>query len=402
MGGDRSGADRLVREGTAPEEGRSFFALPSHIRAHARRRPELKHHVRVATDPFQRVVPPDDELDDRFASVAEHPSSAPARTMFRRIFDDFSDPDGNFLEQFQTRGFDARTWELALFAYLRSADFEVDRHVTAPDFLCRKGDIVVAVEATTANPSGGDIAPTTLEGLQRRAEESPVETLRRIEHEMPIRLGSALFSKLNRKYWELDHVAGLPLVFAIESFAADDALHFGDVGLAAYLYGLWATPARTLGGDLIVLSTPLTEHRIGDKVIPSNFFGQPGAEHVSAILFGNTGTFPKFGRMVVQGRPEATAVRMFRVGWCYDHDPNASEPLWFAYDVAERPRTWGLPETWGEGMSMFHNPNASIPIRESLFPDIAHHGLEDGHVTATIPPFHPFISLTWTVATTSS
>src|SRR5213592_3967915 len=33
---------------------------------------------------------------------------------------------------------------------------------------------------------------------------------------------------------------------------------------------------------------------------------------------------------------------------------------------------------------------------ESLFPDIAHHRLEDGRVTATIPAFHPFASITQT------
>jgi hypothetical protein len=318
--------------------------------------------------------------------------------MFRRVLAEFPDADGNFIEQFQTTGFDARTWEVALYAYFLSVGFEIDRDAAAPDFICRLLNDVVAVEATTANPSGGGVTPTTMEGLKRRAEEPSVETLRRIEHEMPIRLGSALFSKLNRRYWELDHVAGRPIVFAIQSFSSDDALQFGDVGLAAYLYGLWATSSRTLSGDLIVQSTPLVEHRVGDKIIPSNFFGQPETEHISAVLFGNTGTFPKFGRMGLQDGLEAGDLQMLRFGWCYDHDPNASEPLWFAYDVEERPRRWRLPETWGEGMAMFHNPRASVPVREALFPGIAHHQLEDGQVTATVPRFHPFISLTWTVA----
>ena len=46
---------------------------------------------------------------------------------------------------------------------------------------------------------------------------------------------------------------------------------------------------------------------------------------------------------------------------------------------------------------MFHNPNALRPVNESLFPDIAHHRLEDGRVTAMIPAFHPFISQTRTL-----
>ena len=317
--------------------------------------------------------------------------------MARRVFADFVDRDGNFVEQFQTTGFDQRTWELFLFAYLLEAGFTIDNEHARPDFVCSKDGRSVAIEATTANPTGGQPAPTTLEGLQRRAQETEGEVLRRIQQEVPIRLGSPLYTKLRQRYWELEHVAGKPLAFAIESFAAEDALHFSDTGLASYLYGLWAVPWRTSEGDLVVTNVPITEHRDKDKVIPSGFFNQPDAEHISAVLFANTGTMPKFGRMAVQEGLDAANVKMIRVGFCYDHDPNASEPFSFSYDVAERPNAWGEPESWGEGVSIFHNPNALHPVEESLFPEIAHHRFEDGQVTATIPRFHPFISQTRTL-----
>jgi len=348
------------------------------------------------TDLFDPVKPRA-ELDPRFVLIAEHPSQAPVRSMARNVFTNFIDRDGNFVEQFQTTGFDQRTWELFLFAYLSDAGFSFDTTHARPDFVGEKDGEWVAIEATTANATGGQAAPTTLEGLRRRAAESNDEILRRIQHEMPIRLGSPLYSKLRERYWELEYVAAKPLIFAIESFAAEDALYFSDTGLAAYLYGLWATPWRTSTGDLIVTSIPISEHREGNKVIPSGFFNQPEAEHISAVLFANAGTMPKFGRMAVQEGLDAKHVKMIRVGACYDHDPNAAEPLEFAYDVAERPHEWGHPETWGEGMSMFHNPNALRPVDESLFPDIAHHRLEDGRVTATVPAFHPFISQTRTL-----
>jgi hypothetical protein len=147
--------------------------------------------------------------------------------------------------------------------------------------------------------------------------------------------------------------------------------------------------------ELVVKFLPLGEHREGEKVIPSGFFLQPETEHVSAVLFGNTGTFPKFGRMALQSGLDAEHVRMFRVGFSYRHDPNASEPLLFGYEVAERPVELG-PETWGEGLSMYHNPNALHPVDHALFPGIAHHWQEDGEIVANIPPFHPFWSQTWT------
>jgi hypothetical protein len=315
--------------------------------------------------------------------------------MARHVYSQFTDKDGNFVEQFQTTGFDARTWELALFAYLLEAGFSLDDTSVRPDFLCEKGGARVAIEATTANPSGGKATPPTLEGLQRAGEQTKEQILWRVQHEIPIRLGSPLFSKLKRRYWELPFVGETPLVFAIESFAAEDALYFSDAGLASYLYGSWAVPWRTAGGELVVENVPIQEHRVGKKVIPSGFFSQPDTENVSAVLFSNSGTFPKFGRMGAQAGLDTAGITMIRVGTCYNQDPSASEPLAFSYNVAERPEEWGMAETWGEGMSMYHNPNALHPVADQLFPEIAHHHCEDGRLIATtIPPFHPFMSQT--------
>jgi hypothetical protein len=284
-------------------------------------------------------------LEPRFVTVAEHGSQAPARAMLRRVYGAFPDADRNFVEQFQTSGFDARTFELFLFAYLSDTGFAIDRSNTSPDFMCERNGVSVALEATTANPSGGQPQPTTLEAIQARAGESEEDTLRRVQHELPIRFGSALYSKLNDRYWELDHVAGKPLVIAIESFASADAFTFSDTALGSYLYGLWAVPWRTAADELVVTNVSVSEHRNTAKVIPSAFFDQPDSENISAVLFSNTGTAPKFGRMAVQGGMEAERVRMFRYGACYDHDPNASEPLNFAYEVARRPEQWGFPES---------------------------------------------------------
>lgn len=336
-------------------------------------------------------------LNPRFVTIADHGSQAPARAMLRRVHSVFPDSDGNFIEQFQTTGFDSRTFELFLFAFLSDAGFTIDRSRQRPDFICEKDGSVIAIEATTANPSGGQPDPTTIKALEAMTHESEQETLRRIQHELPIRFGSALYSKLNERYWELPHVAEKPLILAIESFASADAFHFSDTSLGSYLYGLWAVPWRTASGDLVVTNVPISKHRDKAKVIPSAFFDLPGCENVSAVLFSNTGTVPKFGRMAVQEGVDSEHVRMFRIGMCYDHDPNASEPLAFAYEVARRPAEWGFQESWGEGVSMYHNPRATHPLDDSLFPSIAHHQLEDGRVTATIPPFHPFSSITHTL-----
>ncbi|MCG8450860.1 MAG: hypothetical protein MI725_14940 [Pirellulales bacterium] len=80
---------------------------------------------------------------------------------------------------------------------------------------------------------------------------------------------------------------------------------------------------------------------------------------------------------------------MIRAGVCHDHDPDAVIPKAFRYLVDENSE-----ETWGEGLSMFHNPNATYPVPEELFPSIAHHHFVDGQIESVIPPFHPYNSIT--------
>jgi hypothetical protein len=80
---------------------------------------------------------------------------------------------------------------------------------------------------------------------------------------------------------------------------------------------------------------------------------------------------------------------MIRVGTCYDHAPNASVPKMFRYEVDEK-----CNETWAEGLSMYHNPNALYPVPEDLFPSIAHHHFKDGLIVSKLPEFFPYASYT--------
>jgi hypothetical protein len=52
-------------------------------------------------------------------------------------------------------------------------------------------------------------------------------------------------------------------------------------------------------------------------------------------------------------------------------------------------------ETWGEGVSMYHNPNAIQPVNHELFPSIAHHYLKDGQIVSMLPKFFVYSSITY-------
>lgn len=80
---------------------------------------------------------------------------------------------------------------------------------------------------------------------------------------------------------------------------------------------------------------------------------------------------------------------MFRFGTCHNHDEDANTPSFFRYQV-----TTNSNETWAEGLSMFHNPNAKYPVPPELFPSIAHHYIKEDEMISFIPEFHPYSSMT--------
>ena len=253
--------------------------------------------------------------------------------MLEEVYQDFDDPDGNFLEQFQTTGFDSRLFELYLFAYFSRSGFEVDRTNKSPDFMLTGEGVTVAIEATTVNPSQGESSTT----VSLHSGLDPEEYRHFLEHELPIKFGSPLFSKLQKKYWELEHCKDKPFVLALEAFFDDDSLEFSDASLAQYLYGQKVSAGWTPGGTLEVKTDIVESHVSGEKAIPSNFFGQPDAKHISAVMFTNSGTHAKFTRMGYQHGIGADNYDVSRFGTCYNPNPDAKDPTYFSYSLAEPP-----------------------------------------------------------------
>ena len=102
------------------------------------------------------------------------------------------DLDGNFVEQFQTTGFNSRLWELYLFATFVEMEYHIEHSHAAPDFACRGILGEFTVEATTVNPSrdqDGSVRP-------RPPRDSPEQQRAFLHEYMPIKFGNALTSKL--------------------------------------------------------------------------------------------------------------------------------------------------------------------------------------------------------------
>lgn len=316
---------------------------------------------------FFALKRPEKAVNPNFNSLANLHGYLPARRIIEPMMRWYDDADGNFIEQFQTTGFDQRLWELYLFAAFIEIGYVLDRRHPIPDYMLESPLGEVAVEAVTVAASqGGALGdpPKT---------DTPQGKRDLLQQYMPIKFGSALFSKLNKRYWEKPNVTGKPLVFAIADFSSPGSMVYTRSGLISYLYGrLWDFDQDD-SGSLKSTARAISEHRWNEKVIPSGFFAIPDAEHVSAILFSNSGTIAKFNRMGVIAGFCPEDVVLVRQGMMPNPEPDAIFPTPFVH-VVNAP---GYDELWREGLEVFHNPRAAIPLDPRTIPDARHHFMRD-------------------------
>ncbi len=347
---------------------------------------------RVPADLFELQVPLS-KTDRGFRVLTASDSHAAARAFMRLVFAELDDVDGNFVREFQTGGFSARVFELALFAYLHEYGLELDRSHAAPDFVVR-GDRSVAIEVTTTNPRQ-DAVPTPL------AKYSPVPAdLAAADRAFVHQIGKALRKKMQHRnaagqaYWQQPHVAGIPFVIAVGAFHNDHA-HWHPMSLVAeYLYGQQSVLEQVPGGPARVLIEPIEDHESLGRRIPSALFKQQGSEDLAGVLFSNGHTTGKFNRIGIEHGYGATGVTVFRLGTCFDPDPASVLPREFGYEVLAKPREAGARENFAEGLHLFLNPWATTPLEPDMLPGITVWTVLDGVATTCVLPagLHPYIS----------
>lgn len=341
---------------------------------------------------FFKQITSDKEINPYFKLLESSDAYTSAKEVIREVSYHFKDRDGNFIEQFQTKnGFDSRIWELYLLCYLREEGFNVDQNYDVPDFFVEKLGEKVAIEAVICKRRE-----------EKYGEPMPEYTLdemfTKLDKEIPLIFGSSLFSKVRhecnkKKYWEIEHVKDVPLLFAIEDFHEDASMMWTYNGIISILYGIEQNIMNDDSGKVVLNTTNgrvfVKDGKNGPVEILPLFFN-PEFENVSAVLFSATGTLSKFNRM---GRQAGFGIHnsiMFQTKCTYNHDKNALLPNFIGKVIDEN-----CHETWGDGVSIFHNPLAKIPLDPTLFPHAAHHFYNDGQLYSDIPRGHTICSFTW-------
>ena len=328
-----------------------------------------------------------ERLNSDFALITSLEGYTPAVELMKPMMRWYEDADGNFVEQFQTTGFDTRLWELYIFAVLVEAGCVFDKKLAMPDFCARSIHGELCVEATTINPSRtptGELVPPPPQQTKEQIQAF-------MRQYMPIRYAGPLTAKLAKKYWDKENVKGRPLAFAIQDFHAPGSMVTSRAALPIYLYGMEWDWVKREDGKLVISPKKVEQHVWGEKKVPSGFFSFPGSENVSAIVANASATISKFDRMGVLAGFGSKRVRLTRRGTAANPDPNSEAPTVFVQDV----NAADYSETWIEGMDVYHNARALHPLDPSMLPGAAHHRLlDDGQLESLVPQWQPFASHT--------
>jgi len=337
---------------------------------------------------FQPIVDVS-KMHPSFKGVCDSIGHLGAKKLMDEMFAQLPNPDRNFSEQFQTTGFDSRVFELALFSYFKNSGYRVERVHEQPDFIVGNGYIKVAVEAVTSSPQANVRFQNTIPYMEKLSLD---EVQQRIDNDFPVRIGSALFSKLNKRYWELPHCKDIPLVLAVQPFHEAGSLTYTSIGLFSYLFGERTTTSARNNGDLVFRNEQIKTHRVGNKEIPSNFFSQPLTENISAVIYSNSLTVSKFTRMAYQKGYFRDGLKIRRNGFDYPDNDYVLMPPQYSYILGEPE---AHIETWAESLVVFLNPSARNPLPRDFFSDVSCAGYEDGKYFHDLKGFHPLISQTF-------
>lgn len=311
--------------------------------------------------PFElfNLCVPDEKLHVNFKSL-NNPIHNPAKLLLTELGYQYKTQDKNFIKEFQTQ-FDSRLWEFFLYFFLLSEDFKFGKQQKYPDFIVTKNNDEIALEATTVNIGKIDTQIFKDLSLGKNLQTGY----------FPIKFGSPLHSKLNKKYWKKKNLKGLPFIFAIHDYHQPGAMIFSETTLREYLYGVKLRKVQKENTEVILWDN-IPSHEWEKKNIPSGFFNQEDTQNISAILLATTATIAKFNRLGKLAGFGGEDLVMLRHGIVRDPNPESTEPIPFLISIDDP----YYHETWSEGMILFHNPKAKTPLSWNIFENITQVGFD--------------------------
>lgn len=263
----------------------------------------------------------------------------------------FPDRDNKFIGEFQ-RTFNSCFWELYLHKIFEDYQFTFDWNNSAPDFHLISNSVEFIVEATTANkavderPNEWEKETPLSNTLNPEAYDHYLDNMNEANRYSIIRLSNGILSK-HRKYIKdyslLEHVKNKPFVVAIAPFEQPFFYFQCSRTMMALLYDFYVdeeihrkNPEKYSFPPTVYLGS--VEKDNGAE-IPLGFFNDDSMSEISAIIFSATATWSK--------TKEISRNLIFL---------SKNE---IAMEVDK--------ERLEDGLFIFHNPYAKIPLDKSIF-----------------------------------
>lgn len=297
-----------------------------------------------------------------------------------------------FVQDFQI-GFNSSLWELYLNKAFIKLDFEIDYTKESPDFhLTHKSGTIVNVEAVTANNKDNESEEYySSQSFNTSTELSDADFLDQstIKLAGKIKDKRDLFIGVNNKkfpYSSLDHVIGNAFIIAVAPFDNHISFTQNNMAINRVLYGINPPILDESGTFKVEKIDRILNHN--NQPIELGIFTNDSYKEISAVIFSNTGMF---GKAVIQagikGFVRATRYRQIdtvefmknegstMLGVSHkkvsDHYSIYSTRIisgnlvcgsdMYFYDSSEH------EETHLDGLHVYYNPYASIPLKEGLF-----------------------------------
>ena len=342
----------MVRYSFVPGEPRRYSALnhfPGNVSVCSRFIVEAKAKLDLYTP---QVEP--DKFHAGYRAAYQH--FGPNRWKeLHRWADGFVDRDNKFVKEFQT-SFDSSFWELYLWAVLKEYGMTVDFSHATPDFVVTSPTEMV-VEATVASNAQGQ------PGSAYNPMEAPIpDDLHEYNRQSILRLANGINSKTKKyraKYSSLKHVQGKPFVIAIAPF---DRPHFTmqcNRAIEALLYGIYVDEQEFVDDPKHDFPPPSV---LIDSVVKTNgadvplaIFADDSHSDISAVIFSTLATWSKVGALAEDDENETTIYQALR------YNPNSHKPHYYRLGKSEH------AEVICDGLRIYHNPFASLPIDDTVF-----------------------------------
>lgn len=266
----------------------------------------------------------------------------------------FIDRDGKFVQEFQLT-FNSCWWELYLFAVLKSLGIELDFSHDAPDFVASNAPLVIEAvissHAQRAKPEWQKTISDVTGGQD--IEQRYTETLARLYNSLDTK--RRLYQG---RYSGLPHVKGRAYVIAVHNFCTPDSFQLGDVAIQRLLYDLEGRQSFLKNGQVL---------------LPLGIFDRDEFTDVSAVIYSSLATY---GKVRALGR--STADFIFQAA----RIRNNVELVPISADKND------YKETLRDGLRVFHNPRAEVPLPLNMFnvPDVREFRFFNGEMHTTCHP----------------